>query len=179
MNSRRSIFRPWLFGLAVSLLSCWAIGQDAGRPESVPESTSLVQLAESIAAKRAELATELIAARRNLESSSTDEGDTPPERLTKRVEALETIDLLYGQQHAQVQRLEELQKSQAQLEADLDSLRATGPLEDRPDSFLLLESVRSELNAHAARGADLEAVREAAANALVPVPKRVAGHLAR
>lgn len=166
MNSRRDTFHPWLVALAVSLLPCWAVAQDAISPQSEPASTSPPLLAESIAAKRAELAKELTAARRNLESAPVNEGDTPPEHLTKRVELLETIDLLYGQQHAQVQRLEELQTSQVQLEADLDALRATGPPEERPDSFLLLESVRSELNAHVDRGADLQAVREAAGNVL-------------
>ncbi|MCH7701319.1 MAG: mechanosensitive ion channel [Planctomycetes bacterium] len=167
MISRGDSFHLWCVALAVSWLPGWALAQDAiitPEPESASAGPPL--LAESIAQKRAELATELAAARRNLESASVIEGDTPPEPLTKRVELLETIDLLYGQQHAQVQRLEELQTSQVQLEADLDALRATGPPEERPDSFLLLESVRSELNAHVDRGADLQAAREAAADAL-------------
>lgn len=174
MSSRRDSFHLWCVALAVSWLPGWALAQDAITPEPEPASTALPLPAQSIAAKRAELATELTAARRNLESAPVQEGDAPPEHLTKRVELLETLDLLYGQQHAQVQRLEELQTSQVQLQADLDALRATGPPEERPDSFLLLESVRSELNAHVDRRADLEAVRETAANALTSAREQYA-----
>ncbi len=115
MSLRRDNSRPYLVALTVLLLPCWVVAQDAASPGSESASTSFPLLAERIAQKRADLATELTAARRNLDSASVQDGNTPPEHITKRVELLETIDLLYGQQHAQAQRLEELQTSHVQM----------------------------------------------------------------
>ncbi|MFQ5472819.1 MAG: hypothetical protein ACE5FA_08050 [Dehalococcoidia bacterium] len=104
-----------------------------------------------IALKRSDLAQELAAVQRKLESASEQEGSPPQEHLAKEVELLERINLTLGQQEAQLRRAQELRASEEQLEADLATFRSVGPTEDRPDSFLLLETVRSELNAHADR----------------------------
>ena len=162
MTTRRALLVLWCLALVVLSLPGPASGQEHSAQRTGSAPASQPALRARIAAQRAELTTELTAARRNLESATAPEGATPPEHLTKEVALLETIDLLYGQQDAQVQRFEELQTSRAQLEADLAALRATGPPEERPDSFLLLESVGSELNAHTDRGAKLDAARQAA-----------------
>ena len=157
MTARRAV-------LAIVCIAC-AVGagsaqEGGGAPASQPS------LRQRVADKRAELSEVLAAAKRNLAAAAAQEGADPPPHLAKEVELLETIELLYGQQEAQLQRSEELRTSRTRLEADLAAQRASGPPEERPDSFLLLESVRSELNAHTSRGANLAAAREAALKTL-------------
>lgn len=150
--------------LVAVCLACAAAPLSAQEGEGPP--TSQPSLRERISAKRAELSEMLAVAKRNLAAAAAQEGVDPPPHLAKEVELLETIELLYGQQETQLQRSEELRTSRTRLEADLAAQRASGPPEERPDSFLLLESVRSELNAHTGRGPKLDAAREAALKAL-------------
>ena len=172
MNAVRALLVPWCIAFALPLLPCRVLAQEGTRweTETAPKSQSVT--AESIEAKRTELTGELIAAKRNVQSVAAKDAAAPPAHLAQHVALLETIDLLYGQQLAQLQRLEELRTAGVRLEADLDALRATGPTEEHPDSFLLLESVRSELNAHTNRSAKREASRQAAAKALVIARKQ-------
>ena len=157
MTARRAV-------LVAVCITC-AVGP-AFAQEGGGAATSQPTLRERISAKRAELSEVLAVAKRNLAAAAAQQGADPPPHLTQEVELLETTELLYGQQEAQLQRSEELRTSRVRLEADLAAQRASGPPEERPDSFLLLESVRSELNAHSGRGANLDAAREAALKTL-------------
>ena len=171
MNAVRALLVPWCIVLALPLLPCRVFAQIGFRQEAETAPKSQPVTAASIDAKRTELTSELIAAKRNLQSVAAKDAAAPPHQA-RVVALLETIDLLYGQQLAQLQRLEESQTARVRLETDLGALRATGPTEGHPDLFLLLESVRSELNAHTNRSGKLEAARKAAAKTLVNARKQ-------
>ena len=172
MTATRAFCLSCWIALAVSSFTSRALAQvDFSRKtESTPDSQPSPR--ESIDAKRTELATELVAAKRNLESAAANADVTPPAHLAREVSLIESIDLLYSQQLAQLQRLDELRTDQVRLKADLSALRATGPTEEPPDSFLLLESVRSELTAQINRGVKLETARKAAALAVTNARKQ-------
>ena len=103
--------------------------------------------AEELAAKRGKLAEELAATQRILEVATAD-GAKPPPHILKETEFLQEIELTLSQQEAEMERAKELKASMERLEVDLATQRSAGPSEERPDSFLLLEAVRSKLKDH-------------------------------
>lgn len=163
MAFRRCVLIAGVVLLATLRNSPLSVGQAPESPpkEAPPTVASQPSPREVIAAKRAELTKELAAAKRNKENAAAQEGVTPPEHLAKEVELLERIDLALVQQESQLQHGDELRASRGQIESDLADLRKAGPSEKRPDSFLLLESVRNELNAHTAREEKNAAIRQA------------------
>lgn len=153
-----------LLPLTVAALWCapFVLGQQAAEsPPAAPQQQPEPSPEQRIAAMRAELRKELSAAKRVLEDASAGPDAKPPDHLTKEVGLLERIDVYFTQQEAQLKRAEELRAAKKQLETELDTLRRSGPTEDRPDSFLLLESVRGELGGHNDRLATITAAAQA------------------
>lgn len=99
-------------------------------------------------------------AQRSLPNADEGEEDTP-EPTSREVELLKQKDLVLQQIQAGEGRAEELAQERADLKAELDDLRLNGPSEERPFSFMLLESLNDSLAAEL----DREQAREAASKA--------------
>ena len=147
--------------LPLTVAALWCLPFVFGQPPAAQQQRAGPSPEQRIAAKREELSKELTAAKRVLEDASADPDAKPPDHLTKEVGLLERIDVYFTQREAQLKRSEELRAAKKQLETDLDALRRRGPSEDRPDSFLLLESVRGELGGHNDRLATITAAAQA------------------
>ena len=171
MTATRVLCLSCWIAWAVSSLTSRTLAQDdlGHKADSTPGSQSSPR--ESIDAKRTELATELLAAKRNLESAAVSADRTPPAHLAREVSLIESIDLLYRQKLAQLQRLDEFRTDQVRLEADLSALRATGrrgrgscelrPWTERtrPRSALIGRSTSRYLQPRAERGTSLRPIR--------------------
>ena len=116
---------------------------------------------QQIASEQEKLAVQLNAAKAALESA-LGEGQQAPETLTREIELLNRLDVLYKQILAAYEHATELEASRAQLTTDLDNLRAHGPTEPRPYPFRLLESLRDQLTTETARGQSIADTIEAA-----------------
>ncbi len=79
--------------------------------------------------------------------------------LTREVDILEQIDLVYAQLESQRQRIEELKLGRPRLEKERDRLRQSGPSEPERDTFSFLESVRIDLLREKARAAKVTAAQ--------------------
>jgi len=121
---------------------------------------------EEAATKREALRSELSAARRTADTA-TSEGAQAPEAVRREIALLERILLVLDQQESELRHLRELEESRDVVRSELESFRKAGPAEPRADSFLLLETTRSELAAHRARKDSVEGALQAAEAALL------------
>lgn len=162
MQTVRVLWRR--FG-SVPLLMCAA----AAFAQDVPPTTSRPSSPEAaLAARRQAVEAELANVRDRLARIGT---AAAPAALPE-TELLESTNVVYDQLEAQLHRKTELQESIAQVEAELAALRAAGPSEPRPESFVLLETTRDELAALSGRAGVLAASRDAAQAALDDARKR-------
>jgi len=120
---------------------------------------------ESVLQAREKLVGELAAAKTALEGATT-EGRSVPEALSKKVDLLSRLDLLYGQILPALDHEAELQATKTRTTADLTNLRENGPTEPRPFSFRLLESLRDQLETESSREQSRADATEAAEAAL-------------
>ena len=78
---------------------------------------------------------------------------SPPQGLTTQLELLKYLELVYAQQQVAAESAKELEAKRARQNDELQMLRAAGPAEKPPYSFLLLDSLHEELaREHARRG---------------------------
>jgi len=111
---------------------------------------------EEIGAKRAELQPELEAAKKAVEAGS-EGGAKPAESITRTQELLQQLDLVISQQSSALDRATELGRLQADVDAKLAALQASGLPEQLPKTFIQLDHLRDELNAHTAKKDTLDA----------------------
>lgn len=133
----------------------------SGQTPALPLSTAATQPIEQPPAglTHEEVRTRLEAVRR-VRQAVSDAGDAKPgQSPDPELELLEQLDRSFEQLDALKKAAEELAASKTQFRTELETLRVAGPSEKRPNSFLLLEAVRSELQAHQARGVALDAAR--------------------
>ena len=121
--------------LAVLLLVCVASAQE---PAAAP--------VDPLEAQRQKVADQIAAAKKAVEAASAD-GAKPPQTLQQKLELIEQINLTMGQHADLREHREELDKSKADLTVKLERLRSDDVDEEKPYSFLLLDSLRDELNA--------------------------------
>ncbi len=118
---------------------------------------------EQIKALKEEFAKELELSEKALKNATTNDREAPVLQLA--VDLLQRTDLVYGQQLAALERKIELDRSRTELEESLTVLRASGPSEERPYSFLLLDSLRDELTTETAKSENVtEAISSAKDN---------------
>ncbi|UCF32748.1 MAG: mechanosensitive ion channel [Phycisphaerales bacterium] len=156
--------RVTLFIGLTLLASSHAFAQQISGTE-LPAKSQPVSYQQQIASEQEKLALQLNAAKAALESVSA-EGQEPPETLTREIELLNRLDVLYKQILAAHEHATELEASKAQLVADLDNLRVHGPAEPRPFAFRLLESLRDQLATETTRERSLADAIEAVQSAL-------------
>ena len=113
---------------------------------------------ESLAEKREILAQEMDSLRGSLAEADRLSEDQIA-ALTREVDILEQIDLVYAQLESQRQRIEELKLGRPRLEKERDRLRQSGPSEPERDTFSFLESVRIDLLREKARAAKVTAAQ--------------------
>jgi len=78
---------------------------------------------------------------------------SPPQGLTTQLELLKYLELVYAQQQVAAESAKELETRRARQNDELQTLRAGGPAEKPPYSFLMLDSLHEELaREHARRG---------------------------
>ncbi|MGI9457761.1 MAG: mechanosensitive ion channel domain-containing protein [Aeoliella sp.] len=120
----------------------------------------------SLADEREVLAERLRVAQRALPA---DDSPDVPEPTSREVELLKQKDLILAQQETAVERRKELGRERGDVEAKLNELRQNGLSEERPFSFLLLETFNDLLAAEnhrlEARQSATEAATEAAERA--------------
>lgn len=146
---------------SVALLLLLASAANAQDPPATTSSPASPEAA--LAARRQAVEAQLANVRERLARAGA--GTTTAPALPE-TDLLESTKVIFDQLEAQYQRQSELQESIAQLEAELAALRAAGPSEARPDSFLLLETTRDERAALSGRSGVLAASRDAAQAAL-------------
>ena len=115
--------------------------------------------------KREEIAGKLRVAQRTLDSAketSEQSNAKPPERLQHEVELLKQLEVAAAQQESAVAIEKDQQTRLSDLQGQLESVRDVGPPEEKPYSFLLLDSLRDEL---ASRRLRIETVEAAVASA--------------
>ncbi|MCG8585211.1 MAG: hypothetical protein MI757_10910, partial [Pirellulales bacterium] len=97
--------------------------------------------------KREEVTEKLRVAEKVLDSAkkATPDSDEAPEPLANEVKLLKQLEAIHAQQQAAGERTAELQTTKAELEGKLKALRASGPIQERPWDFTLLEQLRDEL----------------------------------
>ncbi|MDA1053430.1 MAG: mechanosensitive ion channel [Planctomycetota bacterium] len=127
------------------------------------------QPATSSPSNREQVAEELRVAQRTLDSakqSSEEHNSKPPERLQLEVELLKQLDVVNAQYESAKTEHNDLETRLIDLEAQLATVRETGPPEEKPYSFLLLDHLRDDLSARQARSEAVEATVTSAAEAV-------------
>ncbi len=127
-------------------------GSATGGAKSKPDATSPT--------KREQLAEELRVAQRTLDSakqSSEENNSQPPEQLQLDVELLKQLKVVEDQLASAKKEYGDQETKLTDWEADLARVRETGPDEEKPYSFLLLDHLRDDLTARQARTATVEA----------------------
>ncbi|MBI2479358.1 MAG: hypothetical protein HYV60_12220, partial [Planctomycetia bacterium] len=120
--------------------------------------------------KREQVAEELRVAQRTLDSakqSSEESKAKPPERLQREVELLKQLDVIVAQHEAAKTEHNDQQTRLSDLDAQLAIVRETGPPEQKPYSFLLLDNLRDELAARQTRTETVEAAVTSATEAVL------------
>ena len=132
-------------GFVVACLATWpALADSTGdgrRPNDPTVDSDTAPGTPDLTSKREEIADELRLAQRVLESASPPEGmavEPAPEKLTREVELLKQLDVIVAQQQTANASTQERQTRQSDLTDQLKAVRAVGPAEERPYSFLLL-----------------------------------------
>lgn len=115
--------------------------------------------------QREETASRLRLAQRALPDSD-EQTEGTPEPTSREVDLLKQKDLVLQQLQASEGRTTELERERTDLEAKLDDLRQNGPSEERPYSFMLLETLNDSLAAETDREQARQAAVKAALEAL-------------
>ncbi len=118
-------------------------------PTSQANSTGAeANLPTSMPTKREEVAEKLRVAQRTLETAkeASEQGNTkPPERLKREVELLKQLEGTVAQLEVNKTEFNDLQTRLSDLVSQLEAVRANGPPEERPYSFLMLDHLRDDL----------------------------------
>lgn len=136
--------------LCAFALCAAAYAQQPAPPASSSAATQPASEREQIAERRAAATSELAAAKAALETATQD-GRVAPESLPREIAILTRLDLTLGQILAALEHASELAASKAQIQSDLETLRARGPTEPQPYPFALLESLRDQLTSETSR----------------------------
>jgi potassium-dependent mechanosensitive channel len=143
MNRSRQFSMAIVFALSILAVS-GAAAQDDEEPAATPVAA---KPAEDLNAKRKDVAERVLVAQRTLESiqkRSQDKSDTA-DRLSREVDLLKQIDSLYAQRQAAEESRQEHETTARELAEERAELARSGPPEERPYSFLLLDSLRDKL----------------------------------
>ena len=141
------------------------IAPPPGPPATAPAS-SQPSLPEAGLLSRDDVLRQIDATKQSLENarSTADAAQEQPRAL--QLEALQRIEVAITQQEGLRAAEDELLKSIEQYKSDLSALRSSGPSEKRPDSFLLLEAVRSELQVQQAGSEQMKTSRQSVLKAV-------------
>ena len=122
---------------------------------------------EDLDARRKDVAQRLLVAQRTLDSvpAASDTVDKS-EPLTHEVELLKQLDTVYAQRQSAEGSREELRAAETEVNEQLQKLRSDGPDEERPYSFLLLDSLRDQLTTSESRAEVLNEELSAASEEL-------------
>jgi len=143
--------------------------QAPNAPAAVPEAATAPAedklTEEKIAAKRAELAPLIENARKALEPAKAPVADVTPEAVPPEIieqqkqllQLLERIDSLLGQQSSAIKQAAALASNLTQLDEKMAQLKAKGPVEKPPYSYLLFDNLRDELQVEVDKAADVQA----------------------
>ncbi len=145
-------------------------------PDASPAEPSVSPTADSPAGlkqQRQEISQRLRVAQRQLdavkesqEAEADSRGGELTENLTREVGNLKQLEVLLAQQQAAEERREAAEKQKVELEQRLQDLRARGPEDPTPYSFLLLDQLRDELVAETARQGAVQATVDTTAEAV-------------
>ncbi|MEO8494453.1 MAG: mechanosensitive ion channel domain-containing protein [Planctomycetota bacterium] len=119
--------------------------------------------------KREQVAEDLRVAQRTLDSAkqtSEENNAPPPERLQLEVELLKQLDVVVAQFESAKTEHKDQETRLSDLEAQLATVRETGPPEEKPYSFLLLDHLRDDLTARKDRTKAVEATVANATDAI-------------
>ncbi|MEW6235886.1 MAG: mechanosensitive ion channel domain-containing protein [Candidatus Omnitrophota bacterium] len=145
--------------------------QETSAPAAVPQAATATAsdedklTEEKIASKRAELAPLIENARKALEPAKAPVADVTPEAVPPEIveqqkqllQLLERIDSLLGQQNSAIKQAAALASNQTQLDEKMAQLKAKGPVEKPPYSYLLFDNLRDELQVEVDKATDVQA----------------------
>ena len=123
---------------------------------------------EDLDARRQDVSQRILVAQRTLDAAkeTTAPESKPRERLSREVDLLKQLDVLYAQLQSAQESRQQLEAGKIELEQKLSDLRRDGPAEKRPYSFLLVDSLRDTLSTEESRVGTIAAAIEAATDAL-------------
>lgn len=147
---------------AVLLLPVGLVG--AQSPSASPQPVE--NLREKILEEKTAVEAELEAIKATLQSAQK-EAAQPTEQIQREIALLTEIDLVLGQMLAALEQRDALVAVREQNRQDIKRLRASGPVEERPYRFVLLESIRDQLATASERAANSETAIAAAKDAVV------------
>lgn len=127
-----------------------------------------VEPPEDLRTKRQDVAQRIVAAQRALDTVKAEAPaeSKPNEQLSHEVELLKQLDMLYAQLKSAQDLRDETESNRVEVEKKLATLRQEGPVEKRPYSFLLLDSLRDSLSTQQSRAKTIEAALAASAESL-------------
>ncbi len=145
---------------------CPSIAADPGVP--APSGAASADPRADLAARRQQVAQRIAAAQSRLdalqEKPSADK--ELAERIARQIELLKQLDALESQLESSIEARWELESAKADYEQKLADLRRDGPAEERPYSFLLLDSLRDALSTEESHAGETETAIAAASTEL-------------
>jgi len=133
--------------------------------EENPAPTTAPPKPPSLQERREKIAEQLQAAQRALEAAQAElpEGKTAPRSLLREVDLYKQLEVVVAQNLAAVSRAADMRTELIDLKNQLESVEQSGPSEEKPYSFLLLDHQRDELASLEQRSATVDATVENAA----------------
>lgn len=174
--SKRQLPLKWVPVVAASVLAIRGATSIAQSPRpdllaEVVDSKVVAAVAmepEDLRTKRQDVAQRIVAAQRALDTVKEEAATEPKpnDQLSHEVELLKQLDMLYAQLQSAQELHKETESNQVEAEKKLATLRQEGPVEKRPYSFLLLDSLRDSLSTQQSRANTIEAALSAAVESL-------------
>jgi small-conductance mechanosensitive channel len=138
-----------------------------GAADSSTATDAAKPAAESLEAKREEVARKLQTARRALQSDGASPGGAPgAEKVSREVELLGQLDLALSQQQSIAEQAKELAATRDELQTRLDAFRGAEACEIESITFLDLDRIRDELATEKSRGTAFKTGEATAGQAL-------------
>jgi small-conductance mechanosensitive channel len=175
---RRDAWRLSASALVVLLAALCGTPAAAQRPlfgAEAPEPSAPEQATPRPEEKIAEVEKRIRMAQKAIDSAvaASPDDTAPPEKLTRQLQLLKQIEVLAAQQKAAEARNAELETRLAELEGRLESLRTSGPKEEPPYTFALLEQLRDELKTEQGRSDTVKSVVASAAEVVERARKQL------
>lgn len=134
-------------------------------------------LPDQLAPHREEIARKLETLQKALKTAQGNgDSDQPADSINRQIAVLKQLDVLAAQRQAVQVTAEELDVRYKEVKAELVSVQASGPTEQKPFSFLLLDRLQDKLESKREHSGMMNAAVRAAADSLERSRKDRSGH---